>query len=359
MCSATLWLLLGCGSEASVAPQAPAATGTCEVDQDAGAEESSLVPARPSSSSGNTDEPAPSASTGPYPIVFLHGMAGFVTSGAAPFELVYFAGVLETLAGAGETEVFATAASPFANSWDRAQQIAPQIDAVLAATGASKVNLVAHSQGGLDARLLASPHGLGYGNRIASVTLIATPNQGTHVADLALEVLGRDRPGLVDPAVELLVRLLGRSFYDLTPSAKSDLRAQLLDLSERQMARVFNRTYIDDPCVFYQSYAGRTNLRQGDAACAGSLDPNPDQVDATSPLLQPTATLLEGNPFDPTVNDGLVTVASARYGAFVACLPADHMDEIGQLQVGDLGWHPFDHLAFYRGVVARLRALSF
>lgn len=356
--AALLLAALGCGSsEDYVAP--PPATGSAR----------EYVPGSGSSSSGGSDALRPGASSstsgapnappvGPYPVVFLHGMAGFVSAGSAPFELVYFAGVIDALKRADEPQVFATAASPYASSWDRAHEIAPQIDAILAATGAAKVNLVAHSQGGLDARLLASPHGLGYGDRIASVTTVSTPHHGTHVADLALRVLGEDHPTFVDPAVELLVQLLGRSLYDLPASAKSDLRAQLLDLSETQMEHVFNRTYVDAPGVFYQSYAGRTNLRQGAAACAGSLLPNPDRVDATSPMLQSTTTLLEGDPFDPVVNDGLVSVQSARYGTFVACLPADHLDEIGQLQVGDVGLRPFDHLAFYRAVVARLRMLD-
>ena len=357
---AALLVLVGCGSSADYVAPPPAKGGTREVvpGSGSGSSSSSGSSARPGASSGTVD-PDAVESVGPYPVVLLHGMAGFVSAGSAPFELVYFAGVINELASMGETEVYATVASPYASSWDRAHEIAPQLDAILARTGANKVNLVAHSQGGLDARLLASPNGLGYGDRIASVTMISAPNHGTHVADLALDVLGTDHPGVIDPAAELLVKLLGRNLYDLSPTAKSDLRKQLLDLSEAQMEHVFNRTYVDDPGVFYQSYAGRTNLRQGDAACAGSIMPNLDRVDATSPLLQPTATLLEGDPFDPVVNDGLVPVASARYGAFVACVPADHMDEIGQLQVGDVGLHPFDHLAFYRAVLARLRMLSF
>lgn len=286
-------------------------------------------------------------------------MAGFVSAGSVPFEIAYFAGVVDALAGAGETSVFVTHASPFASSWQRAHEILPQLEEILRRTGKNKLNLVAHSQGGLDARLLASPHGLQAGDHIASVTTLSTPHLGTPVADLALDVLGEDRPSVVAPAVELLVRLLGRSVYDLDANAKSELRLQLLDLSEAQMARVFNPTYVDDPRVHYESYAGRTNLRRGDDACAGSVLANGPELDPTSPALQATTTYIEGNPLAPTVNDGLVGVQSARYGTFVSCVPADHIDEIGQLADGDLGLQPFDHVTFYRSLVGRLRTSGF
>ena len=245
----------------------------------------------------------------------------------------------------------ATVASPYASSWDRAHEIAPQLDAILQRTGKRKVNLVAHSQGGLDARVLASPHGLAYGDRIASVTTVSTPHRGSSIADLALATLGDDAPSVVDPAVEALVQLLGEDVDHLTAEAKSNLREQLLDLSEEHMAKVWNPTYVDDPAVVYESYSGRTNLRLGDDACAGSVLPNPAAVDATAPLLQSSANFLEQNAFAPVVNDGLVTVQSARYGSFVSCLAADHLDEIGQSS-----FLTFDHLAFYRSLVARLRA---
>jgi triacylglycerol lipase len=56
-------------------------------------------------------------------------------------------------------------------------------------------------------------------------------------------------------------------------------------------------------------------------------------------------------------NDGLVRVADAQHGEFLGCIPADHLDEIGQLLGDDPGFaNDFDHLVFYRELVAWLRA---
>lgn len=43
------------------------------------------------------------------------------------------------------------------------------------------------------------------------------------------------------------------------------------------------------------------------------------------------------------VNDGLCSVASARWGLVLGVLNADHLDEIGQV----LGVTEFDYLDFY------------
>ena len=129
------------------------------------------------------------------------------------------------------------------------------------------------------------------------------------------------------------------------------LRAQLIDLS-RDGAADFNSKYPDAPGVIYESYAGRTNLRAGRDACRNSVIANdPWDVDPTNPALQLTATYLEGNPFDPDVNDGLVPVESARYGTFVGCIAADHLDEMG-MNAGVL----FNAPDFYVKAVQRIRA---
>lgn len=283
----------------------------------------------------------------PYPVVFLHGMAGWGNSG----PLDYFNGVGDALTAAGETEIFFTEVSPYASSVERAAQLGPQLEAIFASTHAAKLNLVAHSQGGLDARLLASPNGLNYGDRIASITTVSTPHFGTSVADLVLPVLGEDHPTAVDPVVEAVVALLGFSVYSLDNQDRTDLRAQLGDLS-RDGSAAFNALYVDAPGVIYESYAGRTNLRTGRDACKNSVLANdPWDLDPTNPALQLTATYLEGNPFDPNVNDGLVPVESARYGTFVQCIAADHLDEMG-MNAGIL----FNAPDFYVQVVQRLRA---
>ena len=56
-------------------------------------------------------------------------------------------------------------------------------------------------------------------------------------------------------------------------------------------------------------------------------------------------------------NDGLVRVADARWGTFLGCVPADHLDQIGHLFGGPPGlgngWRWLD---FYADLVRFVRA---
>src|SRR5206468_12628217 len=68
----------------------------------------------------------------------------------------------------------------------RGAGLAKQIDDTLAATGADKVNIIAHAMGGLDARYVITT--LGYGDRVASLTTMSTPHRGAALADFALSL---------------------------------------------------------------------------------------------------------------------------------------------------------------------------
>lgn len=345
LAAALLGVAPGCGSEAAPpASEPPASTSPSSSPPPGGST------AAPATETPGESAPPPAPKLGaPYPVVLLHGMAGFEKIGEEPVDLVYFRGVLEALAAEGETEVYVTVAPPYATSEVRAQAIAKQLDAILARTNKAKVNLVGHSQGGLDARVLASPNGLAYGDRIASVTTVATPHRGSRSADAALGLISGLPAAEVDAVTNALVKVLQRTVYDLDTDAA--LRAQVVQLSEKHMREVFNPTYVDAPGVVYRSYAGRSNMRTGIFDCQGATYANPLAVDPTQPLLSASAMFLEEG-LALKVNDGLVTVDSARWGTFEACVAADHFKQVGH--IGLLA--TFDHRALFRDIVARLRA---
>lgn len=339
--------LVACGID----PGPPASFPSDEDPGPAASTDAPRAPAPPVvASPAPVDEapPAPTKLGPPYPIVLLHGMGGFGKLELGPIGITYFNGVVEDLTKQGEA-VFVTLAPPYDSTEVRAKAIAEQLDEILERTGKAKVNLVAHSQGGLDARVIASPNGLGYGDRVASVTTIATPHRGSKLADATLGLLEHLPAKLVDDVTNAVLSLLQKTAYEL----KTDpaLREQLVSLSERYMTQVFNPKYVDDPSVVYRSYAGRTNLRTGLFACQGSVYPNEvAKLDPVQLPLLPTALFLEGTSFE--VNDGIVTVASAKWGSFEQCIPADHMKEVGQLGP----FASFDHLQLFRDIVARLRS---
>jgi len=341
------------GSPASVTSDAGVDTGlklSSELPVDAGNDVVSYpvyTPVAP------VKKPAPATDVGPYPIVLMHGMAGFNTLANLPVDISYFNGVQADLKAHGESQVFVTIAPPYDTSEVRAKSLAPQLDQILATTGAKKLNLIGHSQGGMDARVIVSAAGLDYANRVASVTTIATPHRGTKVADLALGLIPGPLSGLAGQAANGFLQLLEQGVY--TIQSNPDLLAQGNELTTSYMANTFNPTYVDAPGVVYASYAGRTDLESGSGDCDDGVYANqPRSLDIAQAELEPTASYLE---LEGETSDGLVPVSSAKWGTFMECVPADHLKECGMIdQNGPDAVSGFDHLVFFRAVVARLRA---
>jgi triacylglycerol lipase len=280
----------------------------------------------------------------PYPIILAHGMAGWERIG----PINYFFQVAADLRARGET-VIESQVPPFASSAKRAAYLAGFVDEALSDSGACKVNIIAHSQGGLDARYLISS--MGYGDRVGALMTVSTPHRGSPVADVALGLL----PGF---SYDVINAILGTLWSATIPPGDPRLQESLTQLSRPNMRDKFNPANLDDRRVKYYSVAGRSFGRSGTSECADGVWSNSWRVDVLDPLLavtDPVFVLTSPNPLLPIINDGLVTIDSARWGTFLGCVPADHLDEIGQ--IGDL--YPdlisgFDHKDLYRRLVAEL-----
>ena len=113
-----------------------------------------------------------------YPIVLAHGMGGW-TEIVGVYD--YFYRIPDELR-AGGAKVYLTSVSAFSSSEARGEQLLGQIEYIAAASGKGKVNLIGHSQGGLDVRyvLAARP------DLLASVTTVGSPHQGADLADWLL-----------------------------------------------------------------------------------------------------------------------------------------------------------------------------
>lgn len=265
-----------------------------------------------------------------HPLVLMHGMAG---TESFLGELDYWYGVVEHLEPLGYA-VHVGTVDPFQPSPVRAAQWAAQLDALAAAGLGRRFNLIGHSQGGIDARLVASA--LDPEHRVVSVTTISTPHHGTVVADVASGVLSHTliTPVVVDGLFDLFTAI-----YDTDDD--QDIVAQLDQLSSHTMAQ-FNADVPDRPDVAYASWAGRT------CALLDVLCQLGNGGEIVTPLFGATHLvigLFEG------ANDGLVSVDSARWGEFLGELPADHLDEVGLFPGTTApGW---DHLAFFADEAAR------
>lgn len=240
-----------------------------------------------------------------YPVVLAHGVMGFdqLAFGRVA-RAEYFRGVGERLRRMG-SQVYALKVSPSRSIAHRAEQLKQMVNLL----EADRVNIVAHSMGGLDARYAISR--LGLHNRVASLITVGSPHHGTPLADLGTSLLG-DKLGL-----KRLVSALGmdvEGFYDLTV---------------RKMEG-FNREVPDHRHVMYGSY--------GASISGWSVGMNQ--------LLLPTYLFLNEK-IGP--NDGVVPLDSQRWGELLGTIDADHWAQIG--------WsRGFDAPAFYARLVEELIA---
>lgn len=283
--------------------------------------------------------PEPNGRSTRAPIVLHHGFMGSDTN------IWSYNGVADALREDGH-RVFQSEVAPFHSVDTRASQLGEQIDAVLAEYGAEDVNLVAHSMGGLDARYLVSE--LGYDDRVASVTTISSPHRGTRIADAYLGLA----PEATDGAVDALAELVGDAFSDVGEHA--DIRAAMRDLSTEGVEQ-FNEQHPNVDGVYYQSWAGVSSVLgieiDGiDEVCEDKLLMHDGELDRMDGLLWAVAAIVAGGT-ELAINDGMARVSSAKWGNFRGCIPADHLDQVGQ--IGDDGVNDntgFDHVRFYRNL---------
>jgi len=240
-----------------------------------------------------------------HPLVLAHGFLGFDEVAVAGVRREYFQG-LEARLARHASAVHRPRLPAAGAVITRATELA----ACIRSLPDRRVNVIAHSMGGLDARY-ALTH-LGLGSRVASLTTIGTPHFGTPLADLGRETL--KRLGLARA-----LRWLGIGFD------------ALFDLSSEGMAD-FNRKTPDASGVAYASVVGVAHVKRH-----------------THPLLIPGLLYLRRKSGE---NDGLVPTSSQRWGEVLWEIEADHWAQIG--------WSKhFDAPAFYEKLVEELRGRGF
>jgi len=115
------------------------------------------------------------------------------------------------------------------------------IENVLMETKSEKVNIIAHSKGGIDSRYFIWKYG--YGDKIASLTTICTPHHGAEIADLIYS-----RKLTHSKFTKKMLSIFGELYGDTNP----DLYNVNYQLTCAEMKK-FNEKVIMDDRVFYQS----------------------------------------------------------------------------------------------------------
>lgn len=244
-----------------------------------------------------------------YPIVLLHGV-GYRDD---MLMLNSWGRIPKTLQAAG-ARVFQGGLDAWNSHENSALALQPNIKQILSQTGSAKVNIIAHSKGGLEARYLISK--LDMADKVASLTTVCTPHHGSAVADLVAGDIPDTENLLSVNFFKRLAQRLGFGAMDILARITGDKSPQagmaIKQLTRKYLAE-FNRHVPDMPGVYYQSYG--TLMRR----------PIDDPVFAATHVLLKR---LEGD------NDGMVSTLSCQWGRFRGLIGDSNPDR--GLSHGDL-----------------------
>ncbi|MBI1747018.1 MAG: hypothetical protein HYR55_10575 [Acidobacteria bacterium] len=303
-----------------------------------------------------------------YPIILAHGLGG----SEKILDIYPYWGNADVYMRERGFNVYVPSVTPYNSSYARGEELAEKIRNYLVSQGAqcvgelgvsglnctTKVHIIGHSQGGLDARHVAKLAGPGM---VRSVLTVATPHQG---ACLASELILIN--GLGFNFLEFLVNLFGRYTYDADQEGSRPIDAR----AAAQFLDPFNASCLVGDCSEHR-----------DINVFNAEHPLESGIDYFSVR---AATVLPRLPFIPTGwmtgscggfsgrgiwNDGLVELESQALGNVLcyrapglrpACfncsgcanpLLLDHLDEIGTPLTF------FNHREFYLSAARWLKEL--
>ncbi len=260
-----------------------------------------------------------------YPLLLVHGI--FFRDGKM---LNYWGRIPEELQLNGAAIFYGNQQSSSAVE-KSAAELKARIEEIRLQTGCEKVNIIAHSKGGLDSRYTVSR--LGMAPYVASLTTINTPHRGCRFAAKALQAAPDGVATRVDKTYDAIFRALG----DNSP----DFLAGVGELTDEACAK-FNAETPDAPGVFYQSVGSK--MGSGKSAAF--------PLNLTYRAIRP----LDGD------NDGLVATHSMQWGHFHPLLAVPHKDGISHGDMIDLARRDirgFDVREYYVELVSGLRRRGF
>jgi len=261
-----------------------------------------------------------------YPILLIHG-AGFRDRK----HFNYWGRIPAALEEEGAEILYGNQDS-WGNTGKNAEVLKDNLNHFLAETNNKKVNIIAHSKGGLEARYMISS--LGMADKVASLTTIATPHHGSKTIDILCKL---------PEWLFALTAFFTNPFFRILGDKNPDFYTTCRQFSTTHM-KVFNEQNPDSPLVFYQSYA------------AVMISPFSDLFLFWPNLL---VSLFEGK------NDGLLTPESATWTNFRGILRGatrrgiSHADEVDMRRMNFSGKTHGNGITdirqLYLGIVSELK----
>lgn len=172
-----------------------------------------------------------------YPLLMLHGV------GFRDLKYInYWGRIPKNLIRNGAT-IYYGHQEALGTIESNGQMVKDKIFEIIKQTGMQKVNIIAHSKGGLDARYTITT--LDMEEYVASLTTISTPHRGSALADFANKYIS-----------DKMFRSIGNIFdkYFLKIGDKTpDFYTAMHQFTE-EYAKKFNKETPDSESVYYQSY---------------------------------------------------------------------------------------------------------
>lgn len=259
-----------------------------------------------------------------YPLIMVHGI------GFRDLRFFNYWGRIPLILQKHGAKIYYGHQKAWGTIEENASIIAATIDLALKENNCDKVNIIAHSKGGLDSRYLIST--MGYSERIASLTTINTPHYGSPLITFLNH--------LPDACYRFLASCINHPFA-LAGDDHPDCYSSSKQL-DPVFCQAFNEANKDCPDVYYQSFASVMR------SCFS------DSLLSIPYLLM---RLLGAG-----ANDGLVNVPSARWGEFKGVLKNKYRRGISHGDMIDLkreDIHGFDVLNVFYEIVVDLKKSGF
>ncbi len=172
-----------------------------------------------------------------YPVVLVHGMM------AKDFSFWHaFRGISDFLEKQNVT-VYVTNQDGIGAITTNAQQLKAEILDILQKENCEKVNIIAHSKGGVDSRYMISC--LGMAEHVASLTTLSSPHHGSGLSARLLKM---------PPFLAKTIAFFNNTAFRILGDQHPDILQLGRDLTPEAMEQ-FNETAPNMPGVYYQSFS--------------------------------------------------------------------------------------------------------
>lgn len=256
-----------------------------------------------------------------YPIILVHGIF------FRDWKHVNYWGRIPAELKRNGAKVYYGNQQSAASIASNAAELKKTIQEVLRKENVNKVNIIAHSKGGLDARYMISK--LNMDKHVASLTTINTPHRGTPLVNQLLKIVP-------DKTVRFVAKKYDETYQKLGDD-NPDVYAGVKELSEENIAKL-NKELKNKKGVLYQSVGSK--------------------------MVSPRSTVLPLSlgftliSIDGEENDGLVPVDSFINGEYLGTIKTDDGQSVGHGDMVDItrrNIKGFDVLEFYVNLVADLK----